>query len=138
MISKSEKETCDIAKILSKKIENGGLICLFGDLGTGKTTLTKAIAEHLGIQRDLIKSPTYNYIRKYELKERDFFHLDLYRLEEMNEIIEMEIEEILNGDNAVVIEWADRIIKDLPETRIDVTLSYIDSNTRKIEIDDKI
>lgn len=122
--------------MLSKKIENGGIICLFGDLGTGKTTLTKAIAEELGIKKDLIKSPTYNYIRKYPREFKDFFHLDLYRLEEMNDIIGIEIDEILQGDNIVVIEWADRMEKNLPGKRIDVILSYIDKNTRKIDINE--
>lgn len=136
MISKSEKETVKIAKILSEKVKNGGIICLFGELGTGKTTLTKDIASFIGIKKDLIKSPTYNYIRKYKSDLKDFFHLDLYRLEEMNDIIAIEIDEILQGDNIVIIEWADRMGKNLPEKRIDVMLSYIDKTTRKIEINE--
>jgi len=136
MISKSEKETVKIAKALSEKVKDGGIICLFGELGTGKTTLTKAIAEELGIKKDLIKSPTYNYIRKYESELKNLFHLDLYRLEEMNDIIAIEIDEILQGDDIVIIEWADRMGKNLPEKRIDVMLSYIDKNTRNIEINE--
>lgn len=135
MISKSEQETANLAKKITNKIKNGGLVCLYGDLGSGKTLFTKGLAKELGIEEFSIKSPTYTYIRKYPLKGRNFYHIDLYRIEEIDELLANEIDELLEkSENIVVIEWADKMENFLPKNKIEVHLQYQDANTRKITI----
>ena len=129
----NKEETHKLAYDIARKVKNGGFVCLFGDLGTGKTTFTKGIAKALGIDHFSIKSPTYTYIREY--KEKNLYHIDLYRLEEIDELLLLEIQEIhANKNSIVIIEWADKMQNHLPENRIDICLEYIDENSRKINI----
>ncbi|MBD3360733.1 tRNA (adenosine(37)-N6)-threonylcarbamoyltransferase complex ATPase subunit type 1 TsaE [Candidatus Peregrinibacteria bacterium] len=133
-ISKSEEETHCIAEKIAKKIKNGGVVCLFGDLGTGKTVFAKGIAHYLGIDKFSIKSPTYTYIRKHKRKDKnDLYHIDLYRLDKIDNILLREIDELLEDkENILIIEWADRMGDHLPKNRINVKFEYIDKNKRKI------
>jgi len=135
MISKSIEETQGMAAKISEKIKDGGLVCLFGDIGSGKTTFTKGIAEAFGMDKFSIKSPTYIYIRKYSKNEKNIYHIDLYRLEEIDNLLWHEIEELLeNKKNIIIIEWADRINEELPKNRIDIYFEYLDENSREIKI----
>ncbi len=130
LITKSEEETYLYAKQVAEKIKNGGMVCLFGDLGSGKTTFTKGLAKALGLDHFSIKSPTYTYIREHE---KNFYHLDLYRLEEVDTLLLNKIQELLEDKkNIIVIEWADRLNENLPKDRIDIHFEYIDETKRKI------
>lgn len=133
-ITNNEEETLNFADEIAKKVEDGGVICLFGDLGTGKTTLTKGIARHFGLAEMTIKSPTYTYIRKHEARGQNIYHIDLYRLNNIDELLLQEIEELFeNPQNIIIIEWADRMEKYLPENRINIYLEYIDDKRRNIK-----
>jgi len=137
-ITKNEEETKELAKKVAEKVKKGGVVCLFGDLGTGKTTFTKGFAQALGIDSFSIKSPTYTYIRDYELGKNHLYHVDLYRLETVDELLLQEIEEFLiNKNNIMIIEWADKLKDHLPKDRIDICLEYLDENSRKVTIFDK-
>ncbi len=130
--SKSEGETTKIAAEVAKNVEAGGIICLYGELGSGKTVFTKGIAESLGLHDFKVKSPTYTYVRVY----KNFYHIDLYRLEEIDELLLHELEELWeNPNNILVIEWADRLAEHLPPERIDVHIKYQNENMRTISID---
>lgn len=134
-ISKSVEDTEQIATEIAEKIKDGGLICMFGDLGTGKTTFTKGIAKELGIEKFSVKSPTYTYIRQYSIKNKTFYHIDLYRIEELDELLEAEIKEIIgNSKNIIIIEWAEKMKSILPKKRIDIYLKYISKDEREITI----
>ena len=134
-ISKNEVETKEIAKDLAVKIKDGGLLCLYGDLGSGKTTFTKGLATALEINDFVIKSPTYTYIRKHA---SNLYHIDLYRIEEVDELLWQEISELLEDkNNIIIIEWADKLLEKLPKSRVDVYFEYIDQETRKIKIGDE-
>lgn len=134
-ISKNSQETQQIAAELAKKVKNGGIICLFGDLGSGKTTFTQGVAETLKIDKFSIKSPTYTYVRHYPLKNHDLYHIDLYRLDEIDELLLQELKELMeNQNNILIIEWADKLEKYLPTPRIDVFLKYMSENEREILI----
>ncbi len=134
---KDENATKEKALIIAKKIKNGGTVCLFGDLGTGKTFFCKKMALALNLDDFQIKSPTYTYIRKYQTKNIALYHIDLYRLEEIDELLLMEMEEIFeNPQNIVMIEWADKLKEHLPAERIEIHLEYIDENKRGIRIKD--
>lgn len=135
IISKSEAQTREIAKKLAQKVKGGGIICLYGDLGSGKTTFVKGLAEAFGIDDFSIKSPTYTYIRKYDKFRHKLYHIDLYRLEEIDDLLWQEIYEIMqNPQNIIIIEWADKMYDKLPKDRIDIWLTYLDENSRKIDI----
>lgn len=134
-VTKSEQETQKIAEQVAEKVKKGGLVCLFGDLGSGKTTFAKGFAKALGIDTFSVKSPTYTYIRDYKLGKNSLYHIDLYRLETIDELLLREIEELLiNKNNVMIIEWADRLKDYLPKNRIDVHLEYLDENSRKISV----
>lgn len=130
----SEQETADLAaKILENLNQN--VICLFGDLGSGKTVFVKGLAKALGIDNYSVKSPTYTFIREYIHSKGKIYHVDLYRLEEPDEILFTQIEEAAAQKNAiVVIEWAQNLGKNLPENRKDICFEYIDKETRKITV----
>lgn len=135
-ISKSESETIKIASNIGKKLAHGGLLCLYGDLGSGKTVFTKGLAKSLNIPEFSVKSPTYTYIRRYLLPDgRNFYHIDLYRLDGPDELLARELTEILEiPENIVVIEWAEKMTEFLPEKRIDVQLKYSTAESREIDI----
>ncbi|MFA6991707.1 MAG: tRNA (adenosine(37)-N6)-threonylcarbamoyltransferase complex ATPase subunit type 1 TsaE [Candidatus Gracilibacteria bacterium] len=135
MTSKNKEQTREIAHKIAKNIKDGGVICLYGDLGTGKTEFSKAVAEYFGIDDFSVKSPTYNYIRFYQGKKVKIYHIDLYRLEEIDDLLAEEIKEIFEDkSNIVLIEWAERMRNILPNKRIDVTIEHIDENSRGIKI----
>lgn len=133
--STSESETKNIAERVAMGLDGYKVICLYGDLGAGKTTFTKAFAKKLGVKERVI-SPTYILIRKHKSDKGDFYHIDAYRLEKNDK--NLEIEEILEGkDGIIVIEWADRIKNLLPIKRIDIHLNYISEDEREIRITKK-
>lgn len=138
VLSKSEEETTKIARKLAKEFEHGGLILLTGDLGSGKTVFTKGFASYFSIDQFQIKSPTYTYIRKYKTKKGDLYHIDLYRLEQIDELLWQEISELLEDkNNIILIEWAQKIgnkIQNMKLKKTHVDIEYINENTRKITI----
>lgn len=138
-ITNSADETKAIAEKLSKEIKKGGIMCLFGNLGTGKTMFTKGLAEGLGIENLAIKSPTYTYIRHHKMRGQNIYHIDLYRLEQIDELLALELDEIMqNKENIIIVEWADRMGSILPKKRIDIEISYISDTSREIKITERI
>jgi tRNA threonylcarbamoyladenosine biosynthesis protein TsaE len=113
-ISKTEKETYQIAANLAKKLKGGEIIALEGDLGAGKTTFVKGLAKAFGIKQH-VTSPTFVLMKIYECRNpkseiRNLVHVDCYRLDEPQELFYLGIEEYLNKpDTIIVIEWADKI-----------------------------
>ena len=126
----SEEETIEIAQNFeSEKFENM-IICLNGELGSGKTLFTKGIASALGI-KDNITSPTFTIIKEYD-GELPLYHMDVYRLDGDTEGVG--IEDYYDKGGVVVIEWADTIKDILPEERLDIWIKSVDENTRVLVI----
>lgn len=116
----SQEETIEIGKALGRLLNTGDIVCINGDLGTGKTVFTNGIAKSLGI-KEHITSPTFTIVNEYSGRV-PFYHFDVYRIADSEEMFEIGFEEYLYGEGIVVIEWAD-IIKDiLPEEVIQVTI----------------
>ena len=131
--SRSEQDTIELAQnIESEKFPNM-VICLQGDLGSGKTIFTKGFASSLGVE-EAVTSPTFNIIKEYTSGEMDLYHMDVYRLD--GKVDELGIEEYFNKNGVVIIEWADMIKDYLPEERLEIKikLSEEDEDTRIIVI----
>jgi len=109
VISKSVKETINIGKSLARKLKKGDIICLFGELGSGKTVLTKGIACGLKIPKEEVISPTFVLIRQYQKGDLPIYHFDLYRLKSPDDIALLGYEEYFYDQGVSVIEWPDRL-----------------------------
>ena len=118
-----EYETEKFGIALASGLKPGDVVCLIGELGTGKTTLTKAIAKGLGI-RQTVTSPTFTLVQEYTEGRLPLYHFDVYRIEDPSEMFEIGFEEYLNGDGVCVIEWADQINEILPEDCITIRMTY--------------
>ena len=110
----SEKETELLGGKIGRAAKPGMVVALIGDLGTGKTTLTKAIARGLGVT-ETVTSPTFNIIREYKSGRIPLYHFDVYRIADPDEMFELGYEEYFYGDGICVVEWADIIEELLPE-----------------------
>ena len=127
----SELETIEVAQnIESEKFENM-IICLDGELGSGKTVFTKGIANALGIEEN-ITSPTYTLIKEYLGGEMPLYHMDVYRLDGNTDGVG--IEEYFTKGGIVVIEWAKTIENILPKERLDIKFKVIDEDKRVLVI----
>lgn len=132
-ITTSGKGTQKLGEKLAKKIKLGMVIALISDLGGGKTTLTQGIAKGLKIKSKIV-SPTFVLERIYQVPKRDWllYHYDLYRIAPDD----MLVDEILNNaeENVVLIEWAEKIKAELPRKTVQIKISIMDENKRKITI----
>lgn len=130
----SEADTRSLGLEIADALEPGDVVALTGDLGTGKTALTKYIAEGLGVKEE-ISSPTFTIIKEYKSGRLPLYHFDVYRLGSGDELLDTGAEELLDGDGACVIEWADIVADVLPADSLIVSLNYGDSeNERTAEI----
>ena len=114
------------------KIKGAFVVALQGDLGGGKTTFVQGFAKGLGI-KEKITSPTFVIMKKF----KNFYHIDCYRIQKPEEILEIGFKEIIsNPENIVAIEWPERIEKILPKNTIKIRFKFINKNTRKITVFD--
>ena len=107
------------------------MIALEGDLGTGKTTLTKSIARGLGID-DVITSPTFNIVKEYRSGRLPLYHFDVYRIGDVDEMYEIGYEEYFYGDGVCIVEWADLIEDIIPDDAIRIRIEYGDKEGERI------
>ncbi|MEE0772076.1 MAG: tRNA (adenosine(37)-N6)-threonylcarbamoyltransferase complex ATPase subunit type 1 TsaE [Anaerovoracaceae bacterium] len=120
---KNEAETVEFGAEIGRKAVAGAVIALTGDLGAGKTTLTKAIAAGLGVE-DVITSPTFNIVKEYDTGRLPLYHFDVYRIGDEDEMYELGYEEYFYGEGVCVVEWADLIPELIPEEAIRINIEY--------------
>ncbi|MCL1981726.1 MAG: tRNA (adenosine(37)-N6)-threonylcarbamoyltransferase complex ATPase subunit type 1 TsaE, partial [Clostridiales bacterium] len=120
---KNEDGTREYGLGLAEKAKAGDVIALVGELGTGKTALTKYIAEGLGVSED-ITSPTFTIIKEYRSGRFPLYHFDVYRLSGAEEMHDLGYWEYFYGDGVSVVEWADKIIGLIPEGSMIISMSY--------------
>ena len=126
--TESPEETQALGEKLGKTLKQGDVIALVGDLGTGKTCLTQGIARGVGIAPDeVVNSPSYILINEYN-GTMPIYHIDLYRLENSEQIAELGLSEYIEGDGICIIEWAERIADTLPDTCIEIHITLADAN----------
>ena len=131
IITNDEMETIELAQNFESEKFPNMIICLDGELGSGKTVFTKGIANALGIE-ETITSPTFTIIKEYLDGEMPLYHMDVYRLDGSTDGVG--IEEYFSKDGIVVIEWANTIKDILPEERLEIKFKVIDENRRSITI----
>jgi tRNA threonylcarbamoyladenosine biosynthesis protein TsaE len=119
----NEAETAAFGRELAAAATPGAVIALIGELGTGKTTLTKAIAEGLGVAEN-VTSPTFTIIKEYVSGRLPLYHFDVYRVDGAEDMYALGFEEYFYGNGLTVVEWADRIEELLPEDAIVIRLDY--------------
>ena len=124
--TRSEMETIELAQNFESEKFPNMIICLDGELGSGKTVFTKGIANALGI-KESITSPTFSIIKEYD-GELPLYHMDVYRLDGNTEGVG--IEEYFSKGGVVVIEWADTIEDILPDERLHIKFKVVDENKR--------
>lgn len=127
----NEVETREFGIALAKKLKPGSIVALIGDLGTGKTTLTKSIAEGLGIS-EMITSPTFTIVHEYHSGRLPLYHFDVYRVGDIEQMYEIGCEEYFFGDGVCVIEWADLIMEIIPENAIIIRIEYGETENQRI------
>ena len=129
--TKSERETIELAENFEAEKIPGMVICLNGDLGSGKTVFTKGFAAALAID-EVITSPTFNIIKEYINGEMPLYHMDVYRLE--GNIDGTGITEYFDKDGVTIIEWAEMIEEYLPEERLEIYFKVVGENKRVLKI----
>ena len=140
LYSYSVDETKEFGKKLAPHLQKGQTLVLSGDLGAGKTTLTKGIGEALGIKR-VINSPTFTIMKVYDTTHNEIkklFHLDVYRLSSSES--DFELEEYFYMDGLTVIEWAHIIDDIIPENKWEIEIKDLGDNNRlvKLTVDEKV
>lgn len=136
VITHNEEETKALAKQLTALLKPGMTILLEGQLGAGKTTFTKGVAETLGIKR-AVKSPTYTLIKEYADGKIPLYHMDLYRLEDAEDE-DLGLDEYFYGDGITIVEWGSFMQEDLPTEFITITISAMEGlNDREISLSAK-
>lgn len=115
------KDTFNLGYELGAKAKEGQVYCLSGDLGVGKTVFTQGFAQGLGVQ-DNVNSPTFTIVQEYEGSRMPFYHFDVYRISDIEEMEEIGYQDYFYGDGVCLVEWAELIEEILPEDRINITI----------------
>lgn len=127
----SPQETIACAKAFAQKLRAGDIICLFGELGAGKTTFTKGLAQGLNIKGVVVNSPTFILMNYYEGK-CPIYHFDFYRIQKPQELLTIDLEDYFYGRGVTVIEWPQRLGDAAPKEFFQVALDHKSENERGI------
>ncbi|MBQ8555226.1 MAG: tRNA (adenosine(37)-N6)-threonylcarbamoyltransferase complex ATPase subunit type 1 TsaE [Clostridia bacterium] len=133
MITNSPQETRALGRCLSAQLRPGDVLLLWGDLGAGKSELTRGIAEGLGVTAT-VTSPSFTILNVYEDGRVPLYHFDWYRLNGADELYEMGMDEYLGGDGIAVVEWPGQCPEAIPETHLALRYTPIDETTREIAL----
>ena len=131
LMIKNEEDTKKTGIEIGRRVKAGTVIALSGDLGTGKTALTKAVAEGLGV-KEVITSPTFNIVKQYETGRLPLYHFDVYRIGDVDEMYELGYEEFFFGSGVSIVEWADLIEDIIPEDAERIEIEYGEKEGERI------
>jgi tRNA threonylcarbamoyladenosine biosynthesis protein TsaE len=134
VVSQNSLDTETLGEHVGRLLEAGDIVCLYGELGSGKTVLTKGLARGLGVTPErAVRSPSFVLMQRYQGRV-PVYHADLYRLEGPTDIEDIGLREFLGGDGVAVIEWADKLEASLPMERLEIALAHQTEETRLITI----
>ena len=126
-------ETEKVGHIIGQTLVKRDIVALIGDLGAGKTCLTRGLASGLGLlSPQEVTSPSYTLINEYE-GQIPIYHIDLYRIDQSEEVWDLGLDEYLESEGVCIIEWADIILQELPNHTIEIKLNWLGENRRSIE-----
>jgi tRNA threonylcarbamoyladenosine biosynthesis protein TsaE len=134
VFSLSEEETIDLGRSIGRALKGGELVLLDGDLGLGKTVFARGIAAGLGVDPEDVASPSFTLVREYRSGRLPMFHVDLYRIDEADEIGTLGIEEIVAAGGVVVVEWGDKLPPYLKRGATIVRIYDLGEGSRRLEI----
>lgn len=126
------EKTYNLGKALGKRLKQGQIVCLIGNLGSGKTAFAQGVAEGMDVD-DYVNSPTYTIVKEY-LGRYPFYHMDVYRLGSEEELIDIGFEEYVYGSGVTLIEWADLIPDALPEHYLWIEIKAVGEQKRRINM----
>jgi tRNA threonylcarbamoyladenosine biosynthesis protein TsaE len=133
VFSGSPDQTEELGRRLGREARPGTVICLFGELGAGKTKLTQGIARGLGVPETYaVTSPTFTLVNEYP-GDPPLIHIDLYRISSPDELLDLGWEEYLQAEGVVVVEWAERAGDLLPERRVEVRITITGDHGRRFD-----
>lgn len=136
--SHGEEETLTIGTIMGMILKAGDVVGLSGELGVGKTCITRGIAHGIGVSRHYhITSPTFTLVNEYPGRI-PLYHMDMYRLCDSSEVHEVGFDDYLEGKGVVVVEWAEKIADMLPAHAFHVVIEHCNENKRKLGIEGKV
>lgn len=134
MIMKSEQETLDFARGFAKKLDGGETLVFTGDLGGGKTTFTRGLAEGMKLKH-VVTSPTFVIMQIYEGNPLSMYHFDLYRINSAEELYDLGFEDFVNDEKSVVVvEWGEKFPDAMPNDAIHVTFKNLGGEKREIKV----
>lgn len=119
--SESDSQTIKIAEGFAQTLSPGAVVCLFGEMGVGKTVFTNGLCRALGVT-DYVSSPTFTVVNEYDGDGFSIYHFDMYRIEDEDELLEIGFEEYLTSGGVCIIEWPENVINSLPKKRIDIEI----------------
>jgi len=134
VVTHSPEKTRDLGRLLGSIARPGDLLLLSGPLGSGKTCLVQGVTFGLGV-KEYARSPSFIIVSRYRGR-LDLYHVDLYRLEDLREVIDLGLEEYLAGEGVCVVEWAEKAVALFPEEHIWIELAYGEAeNERRIDLE---
>ena len=131
VITTGPEQTWHVGRMLGARLAAGDTVCLYGDLGAGKTSFSYGIALGLEVKEKYITSPTFTLVNEYQGRV-PFYHMDLYRLHDPGELENIGFGKYIDSDGVTVIEWAERAENELPTECLSVYLSSVNENSREI------
>ena len=130
IITHGPDETREVGKILGSHARPGDVLLLVGGLGSGKTCLTQGILWGLGVD-EYARSPTFVLVARYTGR-LTMYHIDLYRLDSVDEVVDLGLDEYLLGDGVSVVEWAEKALDVFPEQHLLIQIDHVDEETRRM------
>jgi tRNA threonylcarbamoyladenosine biosynthesis protein TsaE len=134
VVSRKSVDTEMLGEAVGRLLEAGDIVCLYGELGSGKTVLTRGIAKGLGVRSErAVRSPSFVLMHRYQGRV-PVYHADLYRLDGPTDIEDIGLREFLGGDGVAVIEWAEKLDASLPAERVEIAIAHQTDEMRLITI----
>ena len=134
-LTHSADETTELGRRLAADLRPPKLVVLRGELGAGKTTLTKGIAEGFhAASRENVTSPTFTLIHEYRAPGVNVYHVDLYRVDTQRELDTLGLDDLFDENSVVLIEWGEKFVRFLRDRDVEITIERVGENDRKITI----